>query len=268
MTTPRSGTSRSCPRQHAGHAHAALTAYPELTCDGVAPPPITFGPTLGSPLCPDSADAERFAQDVIRQLAGMTPGPFLHLGGDEVIGYTAEEYVYFIDLTTAVAAEAGKTVVGWQELGASDALPAGTIGQYWGYTKTDEANVELMESFLDQGGAIIMSPPDVAYLDQVYPDDTSLGPAGPVRPNSPGPTAGSRPRPRRGRRRPGAGHRGAALDGDRRHDRGRRVPGVPLASARSPRSDGRRFRPTERTATSTSSRRASSTSWGISRHSA
>ncbi len=35
--------------------------------------------------------------------------------------------------------------------------------------------VELMESFLDQGGAIIMSPPDVAYLDQVYPDDTSLG---------------------------------------------------------------------------------------------
>lgn len=158
-----------------GHAHAALTAYGELTCDGVAPQPHTLAAGGGSSLCPTSLDAERMAADVIRQLAALTPGPYLHLGGDEVSGYSEEEYVYFMELTSAVAKEEGKTVIGWQELGASDDLPIGTIGQYWGYTEPNELGTELMQSFLDQGGAIVMSPPDVAYLDQVYPDDARLG---------------------------------------------------------------------------------------------
>ena len=158
-----------------GHTHAALTAYSELTCDGVARQPHTLAAGGGSSLCPTSADAERMAEDVIRQLAALTPGPYLHLGGDEVSGYTEEEYVYFMGLTAGVAAEEGKTVIGWQELGASDSLPIGTIGQYWGTTEPNELGIELMHSFLNQGGAIILSPPDVAYLDQVYPDDASLG---------------------------------------------------------------------------------------------
>ncbi|MDQ0576242.1 beta-N-acetylhexosaminidase [Agromyces albus] len=161
-----------------GHVHAALTAYPELTCDGVARQPHTPAAGGGSTLCPTSVDAERLAEDVIRQLAALTPGPYLHLGGDEVFGYTEEEYTYFMELTSRVAEDEGKTVVGWQEVGASDALPIGTIGQYWGSAEPDELDVELMESFLDQGGAIVMSPSDVAYLDQVYPDrpaDSRLG---------------------------------------------------------------------------------------------
>ena len=158
-----------------GHAHAALTAYPELTCDGVARAPHTLMAGGGSSLCPTSAEAERLAEDVIRQLAALTPGPYLHLGGDEVSGYTEDEYTYFMELTSNIAAEEGKTVIGWQELGASGELPIGTIGQYWGYTEPNEHGIELMHSFLNQGGAIVLSPPDVAYLDQIYPDDDRLG---------------------------------------------------------------------------------------------
>lgn len=158
-----------------GHTHAALTAYPELTCDGVAPGPHTLMAGGGSSLCPTSGEAERLAEDVIRQLAALAPGPYLHLGGDEVSGYTDDEYTYFMELTSSIAADEGKTVIGWQELGASDELPIGTIGQYWGYTEPNEQGIELMHSFLNQGGAIVLSPPDVAYLDQVYPDDDSLG---------------------------------------------------------------------------------------------
>lgn len=158
-----------------GHAHAALTAYAELTCDGIVRQPHTLAAGGGSSLCPTSLDAERLAADVIEQLAALAPGPYLHLGGDEVSGYTEEEYAYFMELTAAVAHEAGKTVIGWQELGASDALPIGTIGHYWGPTDPNELGIELTRSFLDQGGAILMSPPDVAYLDQVYPDDDRLG---------------------------------------------------------------------------------------------
>ena len=158
-----------------GHTHAALTAYPELTCSGESPQPHTLAAGGGSSLCPTSVAAEQMAVDVITQLAALAPGPYLHLGGDEVSGYTEEEYVYFMGLTTEAAAEAGKTVVGWQELGASDALPPGTIGQYWGYTEPNDLGIELVHSFLDQGGRIVMSPPDKAYIDQVYPDDSSLG---------------------------------------------------------------------------------------------
>jgi hexosaminidase len=158
-----------------GHAHAALTAYSELSCDGEIRQPHTLAAGGGSSLCPTSIEAERLAEDVISQLADLAPGPYLHLGGDEVSGYTEDEYVYFMGLTAGVAAAKGKTVIGWQELGASHSLPIGTLGQYWGTTEPDELGVELMHSFLNQGGAIIMSPPDVAYLDQVYPDDASLG---------------------------------------------------------------------------------------------
>ncbi|WP_395245918.1 family 20 glycosylhydrolase [Agromyces sp. MMS24-K17] len=72
---------------------------------------------------------------------------------------------------TAAAAATGKTVVGWHELGASTDLPAGTIGQYWNYVEPeDDHHVELVRSFVAQGGRLIMSPADVAYLDMKYPD--------------------------------------------------------------------------------------------------
>lgn len=158
-----------------GHAHAALTAYGQLTCDGVAPEPHTLAAGGGSSLCPTSADAERMAMDVVRQLAALSPGPYVHLGGDEVPGYTDEEYVYFVNLTSSTAHDAGKTVIGWQEVGASLDLPIGTVGQYWGSIEPNQTGTSLIQSFLKQGGAVIMSPPDVAYLDQVYPDDSSLG---------------------------------------------------------------------------------------------
>lgn len=156
-----------------GHTHAALTSYGELTCDGVAPEPLTHAE--GNSLCPTSTEAERLAADVVQQLAALAPGPYLHLGGDEVTGYTEEEYVYFMNLTSSAAHEAGKTPIGWHEVGASDDLPRGTIGQYWGTTEPTELEIELTQSFLTQGGQIIMSPADVAYLDQVYPDDSRFG---------------------------------------------------------------------------------------------
>ncbi|MFE6254992.1 beta-N-acetylhexosaminidase [Agromyces sp. NPDC057865] len=158
-----------------GHTHAALTAYGELTCDGEAPQPHTLAAGGGSSLCPTSLAAEQMAVDVVTQLAALAPGPYVHFGGDEVSGYTDDEYIYFMGLTTQAVVDAGKIPIGWQELGVSDSLPEGTIGQYWGYTEPNESGIELVHSFLDQGGRIIMSPPDVAYVDQVYPDDAYLG---------------------------------------------------------------------------------------------
>src|SRR3954464_11203859 len=52
-----------------GHVNAAQVAYPELTCDGVAPPPRTDTAVGYSSLCIGSATTYRFAGGGNRQRA-------------------------------------------------------------------------------------------------------------------------------------------------------------------------------------------------------
>ena len=163
-----------------GHTNAALSAYPELNCDGVAPAPYEGTEVGFSSLCasPERADAtDRFLADVTRELAELTPGPWLHLGGDESLSTSRDDYLDLVRRMTQAAAATGKTVIGWHEMGASRELPAGTVGQYWSFVEPEGDAAELTRSFVEQGGQLIMSPADVAYLDMKYVDDPQ-GPLG------------------------------------------------------------------------------------------
>ena len=58
-----------------GHTNAALASYPELNCDGKAPELYT-GTRVGfSTLCHTKESTYTFVNDVVRELAAMTPGP-------------------------------------------------------------------------------------------------------------------------------------------------------------------------------------------------
>ena len=156
-----------------GHTNAALSAYPELTADGVAPAPYEGIEVGFSSLsaAPERAEAtDRFLADVTREVAELTPGPWLHLGGDESLATSTEDYLDLLRRITAAGAATGKTVIGWHEMGASRELPPGTIGQYWSYVEPQEGAAELTRSFVEQGGQVILSPADVAYLDMRYGD--------------------------------------------------------------------------------------------------
>ena len=74
------------------HCNAALAAYPELTCDGVAPPLYTGIEVGFSNFCFEKDITFKFLDDVIRELAAMTPGPYIHIAGDEVKKMTPEQY--------------------------------------------------------------------------------------------------------------------------------------------------------------------------------
>ena len=157
-----------------GHTNAALSAYPELNCDGVAPAPYEGVEVGFSSLCasPERADAtDRFLADVTRELAELTPGPWLHLGGDESLSTSRDDYLDLVRRMTQAAAATGKTVIGWHEMGASRELPSGTVGQYWSFVEPEGDAAELTRSFVEQGGSVILSPADVAYLDMKYVDD-------------------------------------------------------------------------------------------------
>ncbi|GAB3935410.1 hypothetical protein GCM10027614_10090 [Micromonospora vulcania] len=57
-----------------GHTNAAQSTYAELNCDGVAPAPRTDMAVGYSSLCIDDELTYRFVEDVIRELAEITPG--------------------------------------------------------------------------------------------------------------------------------------------------------------------------------------------------
>ncbi|GEC08391.1 beta-N-acetylhexosaminidase [Streptomyces spinoverrucosus] len=157
-----------------GHTNAALASYAELNCDGVAPPLYT-GTAVGfSSLCVPKEVTYDFVDDVIRELAALTPGRYLHIGGDEAHSTSHEDYVKFMDRVQPIVARYGKTVIGWHQLTGASAAK-GALAQYWGLDGTSPAEKEQVAAAARNGTGLILSPADRIYLDMKYNAQTPLG---------------------------------------------------------------------------------------------
>ncbi|MGW0913336.1 beta-N-acetylhexosaminidase [Streptomyces sp. NPDC002784] len=157
-----------------GHTNAALASYAELNCDGVAPPLYTGIEVGFSSLCVGKELTYDFVDDVIRELAAITPGRYLHIGGDEAHSTPHADYVKFMDRVQPVVAKYGKTVIGWHQLtGASPAK--GALAQYWGLDGTSAQEKEQVAAAARGGTGLILSPADRIYLDMKYDERTPLG---------------------------------------------------------------------------------------------
>ncbi|MCF6524650.1 beta-N-acetylhexosaminidase [Streptomyces sp. JJ36] len=153
-----------------GHTNAALASYAELNCDGVAPPLYTGIEVGFSSLCVPLETTYDFVDDVIREIAELTPGRYLHIGGDEAHSTSHEDYAAFMARAQRTVAAHGKQVVGWHQLAGAE--PAdGALLQYWG-TSGDAPDVAEAAR---NGTRVILSPADRAYLDMKYNEDTPLG---------------------------------------------------------------------------------------------
>lgn len=143
-----------------GHTNAALNAYPSLNCDGKAPP-IHTGIEVGfSSLCIDKPITYEFVDDVVRELAAITPGPYIHIGGDETHATPNDQFIKFIDSILPKVKRYGKTPMGWFETRVSHY--SGTmVSQYW----ANEGNEPLKVS---KGNPIVMSPSSFSYMDMKY----------------------------------------------------------------------------------------------------
>jgi len=157
-----------------GHTNAALASYAGLNCDGVAPPLYTGTDVGFSSLCVDKNVTYDFVDDVIRELAALTPGRYLHIGGDEAHSTSHEDYVKFMDRVQPLVAKYGKTVIGWHQL--TGATPAkGALAQYWGLDDTSAEEKAQVARAAQNGTGLILSPADRIYLDIKYTEDTPLG---------------------------------------------------------------------------------------------
>ncbi|MFF0366462.1 beta-N-acetylhexosaminidase [Micromonospora sp. NPDC005087] len=153
-----------------GHTNAAQSTYPELNCDGVAPAPRTDTAVGYSSLCIGDDLTYRFVEDVIRELAAITPGPYLHIGGDEAHATTDEDYRTFMQRVLPLVSKYGKRASGWNEVVQVDP-PTDVVAQFWG---TGTTNADLVEAAA-RGNKVIMSPANKAYLDMKYDANTRLG---------------------------------------------------------------------------------------------
>jgi hexosaminidase len=154
-----------------GHVHAALSSYPKLACDG-KPSPLYTGIDVGfSSLCIGKPVTYDFVSDVVGELARLTPGPWIHIGGDEAMATKTGDYVRFIDRVQSIVESHGKRMIGWEEIGRAR-LRGGTVVQHW---NTDPTKTALSARAAQQGAKVIMSPAAHAYLDMKYDASTALG---------------------------------------------------------------------------------------------
>ncbi len=110
-----------------GHAAAAIAAHPELSAGAVGPGEATRPVNV---LDPDHRGVLDFAGEVIGAVAAVTPGPYLHIGGDEAAGLSPDAYRRFVDAVRGFVLAAGKRPVAWQEAACTGVGPTDVV-QHW-----------------------------------------------------------------------------------------------------------------------------------------
>jgi hexosaminidase len=150
-----------------GHTNAALASYAELNCDNKLRELYTGMDVGFSTLCTQKEIVYEFINDVVTELSAITPGPYIHIGGDESHSTIEKDYIYFIEKVQDIVSAHGKQMIGWDEIASTKVKP-NTIAQFW--RSTDNA-----KKAVNQGIKIIMSPADRTYLDMKYDSTTTLG---------------------------------------------------------------------------------------------
>ena len=160
-----------------GHAKAALAAYPELSCTGgpFTVPPGGYWP-ITDVFCPGDERTFEFLEDVLAEVVELFPGPFVHIGGDEVdkaewkrcpkclarikaekLADEKELQSYFVRRIEKVLNARGKRLIGWDEILEGGLAPQATVMSWRG----TEGGIAAAKA----GHDVVMSPTSHCYID-------------------------------------------------------------------------------------------------------
>lgn len=157
-----------------GHTNAALSSIAEINCDGKRTRPYTGIDVGFSTLCVDEEATYRFVDDVVAELARLSPGPYFHIGGDEVKELSISDYARFMERAESIVRSHGKTMVAWDEVAETELrLAPGTVIQVW---RPQQAGTgKRLTQAVRSGARLVLAPADHIYLDMKYDASSVLG---------------------------------------------------------------------------------------------
>ncbi len=163
-----------------GHTQAAIAAYPELGTTGLPTETLTY---WGG--CEQILNAEestvRFMQDVLEGVLDLFPGPYIHIGADEVnkqpwkdspqvqarmkeLALDNEEQLqsWFVRQMDTFLTERGRRLIGWDEILEGGLAPGATVMSWRGM----EGGLAAAKS----GHDVVMAPCLYTYFDYYQAD--------------------------------------------------------------------------------------------------
>jgi hexosaminidase len=164
-----------------GHCLAALAAYPELSCSGAPEKVETKWGIFDGVYCASSEPAAKILEAVMEEICRLFPGPWVHIGGDEVIRTRWEqcarcqqkiradgledeaglEAAFFRRFIAFLEAR-GKIPLGWNELFEHE-IPKTVPVQWW-------HRPDLARKALEAGNPLLVSDVSYCYFDYPYVD--------------------------------------------------------------------------------------------------
>ena len=157
-----------------GHFLEAISHYPGLSCFER----IGWGEVFSSPICPGKERALEFCQDIYKEVFGLFPYRYVHIGGDEVEknnwkrcpdcqrrmrenGLKNEEELqsWFIGRMEKFFNENGRQMIGWDEILEGGVSATATV-MWWRSWQAD-----VIERTTAHGNSIICCPNACFYLD-------------------------------------------------------------------------------------------------------
>lgn len=158
-----------------GHAVAALTSYPQLSCTGGPFEVEGLWGVHNDIFCPKE-ETFRFLENVLSEVAGLFPSRYIHIGGDEApklrwkncahcqalikkegLKDEHELQSYFIKRIEKFVESKGKQIIGWDEILEGGLAPNATVMSWRG----EAGGIDAAK----QNHDVIMAPNTYVYLD-------------------------------------------------------------------------------------------------------
>ncbi len=167
-----------------GHALAALSAYPELSCDASKTyNAATKWGVFEDVFCPNEKTFT-FLQDVLTEVMDLFPSKYIHIGGDECpkeawkksqfcqdlmkkegLKDEHELQSYFVKRIEKFINSKGRKIIGWDEILEGGLAPDATVMSWRG----TEGGIAAAK----EGHDVVMTPGTHCYLDHYQADPSS-----------------------------------------------------------------------------------------------
>ena len=176
-----------------GHMLAALSAYPEYGCTGGPYETAATWGVFDDVLCAGNEQTMQFMEDVLEEVIGLFPAPYIHIGGDECPKtrwktcpkcqarikaeglkadgvHSAEDRLqsYVITRMEQFVNSKGRRIIGWDEILEGGLAPDATVMSWRGMGGGTEAARQKHD--------VIMTPTFPLYFDYYQSLDTGNEP--------------------------------------------------------------------------------------------